>query len=70
MTLREEIDHQFETAKDRIRTKQTPAGVAPVEGGPDLRWVTVNENNAAIVESLRLIAERIDRLESGSTSLH
>jgi hypothetical protein len=53
----------FTRAKQRMDAKIPPAGVMPREGGPDPRWVTMNESNTAIYEALMLLADRIDRID-------
>ena len=63
MTLRDEIDAIFEDASNRVRAQSYPRGLTP-ENAPDIRWVTVNENNQAIQTAIKAMADRIDEIES------
>lgn len=63
MTLREEILKEFEDAKDRIEQRAPRPGILPRADAPDLRFVSINETNEAIANSLLKIADRIDALE-------
>lgn len=63
MTLREEVEARFDEATRNIRSKLSPPGVLPREG-EDPTSVTINEVNQAVVDSLRLMADRIDALEA------
>ncbi|WP_426624332.1 hypothetical protein ACPPVW_17485 [Leifsonia sp. McL0607] len=62
MTLREEVEQAIEDAKARIAKRKWPPGVMPA-GDPDLRFVMIDEYFAAVFESLKLIADRIDASE-------
>ncbi|GAA2890313.1 hypothetical protein [Microbacterium esteraromaticum] len=64
MSLRNEIDQIWNDAQERIRQRAPQPGVAAPVNGPDMRFVIVNENFTATVEAFRLLADRIDALES------
>lgn len=67
MSLREEIDQVWNDAQDHIRSRSTPPGILPRDDEPDLRFVTINENFAAVTKALRLIADRIDAAEASQS---
>lgn len=65
MTLRDDIDNIFNAASERIESQAFPRGMTP-ENAPDLRWVTVNVNNQALVDAIKLVADKVDQIEARS----
>lgn len=70
MTLREDIDALFQRANDTYRAALPVPGGLPRLSGPTPSDVAINENFAALVDAVLLIADRIDALEGGATRLN
>ncbi len=65
MTLHDDINVRFDEAQKNINAKLTPPGILPREG-EDRQNTTINEVNQAVLDSLLLIADRVDALEAKS----